>query len=268
MKTNESRCLLAVTCQHAGDPTRCHDLCWPWRKLYGQSGSGGLYGETGIDAEYRYVTSATLPFAEQNPKVYRFVRRFCENVAEYVDEKGYSAYFYSKPSPGNKLGTGTGKTTAACAIANEYLIHRLRQHFNRERMLVTTPVLFVNVARLQNTYNAMFRQNETLAQEASDLFYSLKERAMTVDLLILDDIGVRDGGNTFVSELYEIIDERVSNSRSTIYTSNLPIEELANIFDPRIVSRIRANCAEVPFSGPDMRDWRNKRKFEVNKQAT
>ena len=68
------------------------------------------------------------------------------------------------------------------------------------------------------------------------------------ELLILDDIGAQMKKEWVDTELFSLIDWRYSNKRVTIFTSNVPIEQLN--LDERIVDRIYSMC--IPLKLPEV----------------
>lgn len=62
--------------------------------------------------------------------------------------------------------------------------------------------------------------------------------ACTVDLLVIDDLGVGQYTDWAADSLYRIIDDRWSNDRPTIVTTNLLAEGLREIVGDRIASRL------------------------------
>ena len=90
-----------------------------------------------------------------------------------------------------------------------------------------------------------------------DLKQSSEDREMsalrTVPLLVLDDIGVRalsEWGHDF---LLAAVDDRYSESCTTIVTSNLDLAGLARVLEERISSRLAGMCRVVEVGGEDMR---------------
>ena len=54
--------------------------CFPYRKLYGESGEGGLIGLANIPKKYKDVMLEDLPIKEQNPSTYETIETYIENV--------------------------------------------------------------------------------------------------------------------------------------------------------------------------------------------
>jgi DNA replication protein DnaC len=75
-------------------------------------------------------------------------------------------------------------------------------------------------------------------------------------LVVLDEIGSREKVSDFqYSCLYDMLENR--ECKPLILISNLSLEELARVFDERIVSRIIAGTP-IFVEGADMRDPRSK----------
>ena len=250
--TNENICGLASKCKKAGDERYCNNLCFPFVRMYGESGTGGVVGIAGIPKAYRKSRVDNLPFKDSNKDAYKFIRLFCKQVVEKVND-GIGLYLFSIPNASNRKGTGTGKTTGATAILNEYIAERVILETKKQTQISDIVGMFVSVSKFQNTYNAQFRGTKELQDKASETYYSCKGRMCTVPLLLLDDIGIRDATEAFKNEFYEIIDSRSAEQLSTLYTSNVPLEKLSTMLDERIVSRIEGSTYQLPFVGSDHR---------------
>jgi DNA replication protein DnaC len=251
-ETNKDHCLMAPVCKFAGKGSHCHDLCFPFRKAHGESGESGIVGLAGVPKKYKTATKANLPIKEDNPEIYEAIIAICNNIEDFID-KGVGLYLYSVPNPQNPRGTGTGKTTSALTILNSYLAHRLVQHIKGEREIKELPALFVKASKLQNSYNAQFRGTKEEQEEASSKFYKLKKLMIQTDLLVIDDIALRSSTEAFANEVYEIIDERVTEERAIIMTSNEPIETVGKVLSEQIRSRIEGSCELLAFEGKDHR---------------
>jgi DNA replication protein DnaC len=80
------------------------------------------------------------------------------------------------------------------------------------------------------------------------------DRLAAVDLLHIDDLGAEHRTEWVLEQLYTIINARYEEERSTLITSNLERDDLAEQLGERIVSRLEGMCGEpLPFWGGDAR---------------
>ena len=85
------------------------------------------------------------------------------------------------------------------------------------------------------------------------------ERVLGCDLLILDDLG-RVMLTAFVqSALYQIINGRLLEKKSTIISTNLMPEALGQRYSEQIASRVEGEYQLLPFVGEDIRTLKKKR---------
>jgi DNA replication protein DnaC len=84
----------------------------------------------------------------------------------------------------------------------------------------------------------------------------LMDKIESVDVLVLDDLGVQKDSEWTYEQITYVLDTRLVNELTTIVTSNLTLEALAkdNLECRRIVSRIKQMCDIVLIRGDDYRD--------------
>lgn len=246
-------CCFYETCKKRDNNT---NTCYPFILMYGAKGTTGIWKAVGVPKRYKKCRLDNLPIKAENPKVYKMMEKYIGNILANVLDKNISLYLYSIPIPANKLGVGNGKTTTAVTILNHFTIEICRAYLKgqyRDLFNQTNPSLFVKCSEFQNVYNAQFRGNEMQKEDASIRYYSLKNSMKKVPLLVLDDIAIRNSTEAFLNELYEVIDARVNEELTTIYTSNVTLEEVSSILDDRVSSRISSNCVLVGMTGTDHR---------------
>lgn len=220
--------------------------CYPYVLLHGTDGNGGFWATRNVPKKYDECLVEDLPIKEDNPKIYGAVINYIDNVLDRVQHTNRGLYFC-----GN---TGTGKTTTAVTIMNEYLLARVRQHLRKEKKIEVNPVLFVRLAEFQNLYNSQFRGTPDMQSNSAVKYYRFKERMKEVDLLVIDDIAMRGLPEGFMNELYEIVDHRATEDITTFFTSNVTYEELTEFVGERIASRIQGMCGnQVILKGKDHR---------------
>ena len=244
-------CKFKDTCKNYNTDT-CNNLCYPYVFLHSKQGNKGLYGSTGVPARYKDCLMNTLPIEADNPAVYKVIKKYVSDFDKYIN-KGVGLFLFSIPNADNKFGTGTGKTTTAITLINEYTLYKAREHLKGRLVIKNNPALFIKASDMQNAYNGQFRGTFETQQENSSRFYDLKKKMKTVDMLVIDDIGIRNITEAFENELYEIIDYRVTQGLVTIYTSNIPLIELISSLGDRIVSRIDGSTYALGMAGADHR---------------
>lgn len=238
--TNESICPLADTCKLAGDPKHCNSQCLPFISVMAR------YKAANIPLEYRDIFLDNSPAREGQPNIYANLDKYVQTFSS-DDIRIKSLYLYST-SP------GTGKTTTASALLNEYIKQRFLYYVRKGESMPSTLGLFIDINDMHMRYNlaAMTSNKDELEQIKDEV-----RRATTVEFVVMDDIGVRkDVSESFRSLVHSIINARLTNHRPTVYTSNLPISEMKNVFDGRLGDRIADMTAELTFKGTSKRGVR------------
>jgi DNA replication protein DnaC len=127
---------------------------------------------------------------------------------------------------------GTGKTTAAVVVAKEA---RCRG----------ASVLFTTVESL--------RQHVLdKAKFDDDLLFG--DRAESVDLLILDDLGKEHDSEWSQRMLENLVRVRASFKRSTIITTNTALTELVKVYRVSFMEILKEACVPVQVEGESHRD--------------
>ena len=226
----------------------CDNLCAHRIALEGLDGNSGRLGNAGLPADYRGITLANSPAREGQAKAYRLLEQYVATFKRHLagGERAKSLYLWSE-SP------GTGKTTTASALLAEYIAHDYLSALKAGKQPQQTPALFLDVNEWQTQYNiaTMTSDEDAIKRIGNDI-----KRLQSVDFAVLDDIGVRDATEAFRSYLHAIINYRTTNGLPTVFTSNLPIEDMAQVFDDRLYDRMRDMCAVIYFEGESKRGMR------------
>ncbi len=132
---------------------------------------------------------------------------------------------------------GVGKTHLCSAIANELL----------ERNIPVLYLPFVDfLYHLRSTFN-----DSSLSLE--DMLAVAKE----AEILILDDLGAENVSEFSQEVLFSILNARMAEPTTRLVLSgNYRLEDLYEIYHPRIVSRIKALTTVLDCVGEDMRGRR------------
>lgn len=181
-----------------------------------------LFRRSAIPARFEDRTLAN--YHAQNDGQRRALKMASRYVETFDDPNsaGGSLVFCGKP--------GTGKTHLACAIGHALIDG---QH----------AVLFSSVLAAVRHIKETYRKDSTRTE--SDAIGDLVEP----DLLILDEIGVQIGSEHEKMLVFEIINERYQQCRSTVLISNLNQDELTSYLGERVMDRFREAGGVIAF------DW-------------
>src|SRR5699024_4824047 len=210
----------------------CTNLCQHRIALEGLDGRSGRLGSAGLTKDYRGITLANSPARESQAKNYAIFERYVETFSRGGDEPVKSLYLWSA-SP------GTGKTTTAAALISEWSARDYLGALKRGEQPRQFSAYFLDINELQTQYNLATMTDD---DEAMKRIGEIIKRAQDAPFAVIDDIGVRSASEAFRAYVHAVINYRVTEGNPTVYTSNLPIEEMANVFDERLYDRIRDQC--------------------------
>ncbi len=151
----------------------------------------------------------------------------CKRFAQDFDRKFENIFLYGD--------TGLGKTFLAHCIAKELLES------------AHSVVYFSSFGLFELFADSAFRRKEETGQTIRE------EHIFDCDLLIIDDLGTEYVNGFVCSELFHVLNERILHKRSTLISTNLPLETFAQTYSERIFSRISSNYIMLRMTGDDIR---------------
>jgi DNA replication protein len=204
-------------------PKYCNDFCEGYVLF------DIVYKGSNIPQRYQYPRELILESIDIN--VYNRVAQIMQGVNDWVGS-GNSLLLYGE----NK---GNGKTTLACSIANKYI----RDTCNSNKL--ESPVYFIKSAKFLEEVRSQF-------DNPDPAFQHIMKLVEIIPLLIIDDIGAEKTSDWVRERLLNLIDERYSNNRSTIYTSNCSLGQISESLGSRLADRLR-ECEMLQFKGTSKR---------------
>ena len=156
----------------------------------------------------------------------------CEDFCNNFDKTNMNLLFYG--------GTGLGKTFMCNCIAKTLI--------DMEKTVLYQTAFNLFEILENHKFN---RLNET---EANRINYNLMFES---ELLIIDDLGTEFNNSFTNAELFNIINERLITDKKTIISTNLSLEQLAETYSDRIMSRVFNNFIAHKFYGKDLR-WESR----------
>lgn len=220
IKTYQTNCILKSTCKDKN----CVEFC---RKCYLMN----LYLiESNIPTQYIKTPIKKL-ISGPDLKVEQALTIIKSNIVDFVQAGGNLLLRSAIP--------GNGKTLWACKLAMNYF-----KDCNYD--VISTKGLFVNVTDFINKGRANINNPNSEFNQLSKTMYEC-------DLLILDDIGTQKLTDYQYALIYDIVNTRINNKKSIIFTTNGNNETLTQNLDVRLLSRIVETSRVLEFVGPSKR---------------
>jgi len=225
----------------------CTNLCQHRIALEGLDGRSGRLGSAGLPNDYRGITLANSPAREGQSNIYKILERYVATFKRNDDDEPIKSLYLWSESP------GTGKTTTASALISEWIAVEYLSALKRGEHPSQSSAYFLDINELQTSYNLATMTND---DEAMKRMGNTIKRTQRAKFAVIDDIGVRDATAAFRSYVHALVNFRVAEGLPTVYTSNLPIDAMAQVFDARLYDRIRDQCADIHFEGSSKRGRR------------
>lgn len=220
--TENKDCWLKKECNQ----TDCNNFCMRLFKL------DYLYKESGISATQRKHVSLRIDSDGTDENSFIRLKKIENNIEDLIAQ-GKNFYIHS-------TNTGNGKTSWTLRFIQTYFDKIWLKSSLRCR------ALFINVPR----FLLALKDN---ISDKSDYISHIKENILVADIIIWDDIATKQT-TIFESEhLYSMIEARISEGKSNIFTSNLTAEEMHKSLGDRLYSRIVNLSEDIELRGADKR---------------
>lgn len=199
---------------------------------------GLLYEQSNIkelseDASFDNFRLDFYPASYYDKKTGRSARAMMEDALnichQFIDTFGTefrNLFFYGS--------VGVGKTFLSTCIARRIM----EKEFS---------VLYLSAPQLFNALaQTTFDRKDVDAQNMGEYIFGC-------DLLIIDDLGSEYTNQFIASQFFTCINERLLHKKSTIISTNLSLESLANLYTERSFSRITSSYSMLKIVGDDIR---------------
>ena len=163
---------------------------------------------------------------------FEMLKNIEDNIVSFVTQ-GKNIYLYS-------LNCGNGKTSWAIRLAQAY-VNKIWYKCD-----VSCKIMFISVPK----FFISLKDNISLR---NDYIQHIKDNVLDCDLVIWDDIGTKVGTEFEIENMLNIIDNRLCNGKSNIYTSNINPLQLNERVGGRLYSRIINLSTNIEFKGQDKR---------------
>lgn len=207
-------------------------------QCFRQASAELLYQRAGLSEILKKENFDSFSFDYYAPDVYdpksgrsardviRDVYKICREFVSNFDTDYQNILFFGKP--------GVGKTFLSNCIAKELL---------------------------DSGHTVIYASaNELFDRLAAQRFSSSREDPVSrlsellgCDLLIIDDLGTELTNSFVISELFTCVNTRIVQRRSTIISTNLELDKLAETYSERTFSRMLSNYRLVKIIGSDIR---------------
>lgn len=155
----------------------------------------------------------------------------CRDFIEHFGSTFSNLYFYGD--------TGIGKTFLSNCVAKELM----DQGYS---------VIYFTAFQLFDILSkGVFKKDEEAISAHRNIF--------DCDLLIIDDLGTELTNSFTTSQLFLCLNERILRKKSTIISTNLGMNQLADIYSERVLSRISSNYTLIKLFGADIRILKRRR---------
>lgn len=217
-------CLYNQNCKMQTDtPEKCNPMCPRHMEMHYHMNT------TGIPINLRKPTP--LVPEEEDRQAFIELREYRQDIKSHV-EKGDNLFIYSE-------NTGNGKTSWAVKILVSFFDKNWIGNGRRDLGY------FVSVPALLMKMKAFSEHDEEWLRE--------KNKIRTVPLVVFDDLGANKLSDFDHANLFNLIDTRINNGLSNIFTSNLGEETLPVAIGERLFSRVWGTSKHIRFVGADRR---------------
>ena len=136
---------------------------------------------------------------------------------------------------------GTGKTLVGCIALNQLMLR-----WTKPGRFLSLPRMYY---RLRDTFSPVSKHHGRI--------WPIFEELCKMPYLVIDDFKVKQRTDWEEEMFYDLLDTRYGDQRFTVITTNHPLDELKDLAEGRIYSRLVEMCQSIPMDGLDYRPYLN-----------
>ncbi len=187
-------------------------------------------------------------------------------ILEKENFSHFSFNWYSDTMKDNTTGMTARETAVTAYRAALRFIDRIGEEDNNLFIFGNTGVgktfLTHCIAKevLDRSYSALYFTAGDLFELLADVTFgrdgrnsSHLETIFSCDFLTIDDLGTELTNNLVATGFFQVLNERILRQKSTIISTNLPIQEISARYSERIFSRMTSHYTIIRLIGDDIR---------------
>lgn len=222
-------CYIFNRCKKALDGTCQHDDCSFCQKLFRVN---YLFDESLMTDKQRKRIDLKLDDDGTDKEEFDRLKTIEDNIEDFVSS-GENLYIHSS-------NCGNTKTSWALRLMQSY-VEKIWYKSD-----LSCRVLFISVPR----FLLAIKDN---ISTPSEYVKHIKDNVLDCDLVVWDEIGTKAPTQFEHEHLLSLINLRIDNGKSNIYTSNLNPAQLKAVVGDRLYSRISNLSIDIEFFGKDKR---------------
>lgn len=191
-----------------------------------------LYREALISEKQRKHVNLRIDADGTDREAFKILKSIEENIESFIGE-GKNLYIHSSTY-------GCGKTSWALRMIESY-INKIWYKAD-----LGCKILFIHVPRF------LISLKESISKP-SEYIDHIKSNFLSADLVVFDELAAKTNTEYEMDQLLNLINSRLDEGRSNIYTSNLTDMELEDKVGGRLASRILGLSTNILLKGKDKR---------------
>lgn len=228
-KLEQKDCWMKSSCKKYANDASCESDYFCYKFFYLRR----IYSKSLLTTKQITTPLHGLDYDSVDVPAYEHLAEIKQNIKSFVEE-GKNLIILSQ-------NAGNGKTS--------WSIELLKSYFNAiwPKSNSDCKGMFVELSRYFSSLK------EHIGSGESNYATMVNENIYTADVIVWDDIGVKDLTEFEYDQFLSIINARINDGKSNIYTTNLTDNELISKLTKRLYSRVVGYSTVIEFKEKDHR---------------